>query len=135
MEKEKSAAALLQEKLCYKPTQAAMKLSEEEIAQADRYCEDYKKFLDAAKTEREAVRAAVAAAEAAGFRAFDRKAPLKAGVLSSIRCCKALHSCLSLANSSALLHLRAMIPCKAGISLRGSTGRSPAGGRSLRDTW
>ena len=79
MEKEKSAAALLQEKLCYKPTQAAMKLSEEEIAQADRYCEDYKKFLDAAKTEREAVRAAVAAAEAAGFRAFDRKAPLKAG--------------------------------------------------------
>ena len=38
-------------------------------------------------------------------------------MLSSIRCCKALHSCLSLANSSALLHLRAMIPCKAGISL------------------
>ena len=56
MEKEKSAAALLQEKLCYKPTQAAMKLSEEEIAQADRYCEDYKKFLDAAKTERCALR-------------------------------------------------------------------------------
>ena len=35
-------------------------------------------------------------------------------MLSSIRCCKALHSCLSLANSSALLHLRAMIPCKSG---------------------
>lgn len=79
MEKEKSAAALLQERLGYKPVQAALKLSDEEIAQADRYCEDYKTFLDAAKTEREAVRAAVAAAEAAGYRAFDRKAPLKAG--------------------------------------------------------
>ena len=35
-------------------------MSAEEIETADRYCEDYKAFLDAAKTEREAVDYAVA---------------------------------------------------------------------------
>ena len=43
------------------------------------YCEDYKAFLDAAKTEREAVKTAVALAEAKGFRAFRRGEKLVPG--------------------------------------------------------
>lgn len=56
--KEQTAADKLREALCYAPTQAAQTLSEEEIAKADAYCEEYKAFIDAAKTEREAVEAA-----------------------------------------------------------------------------
>ena len=36
------------------------------------YCEDYKKFLDAGKTERECVTEAVRLAEAKGFKPFTR---------------------------------------------------------------
>ncbi len=77
--KEKSAAELLKEKLSYKPENGTKKLSLAAIAAADAYCEDYKAFLDSAKTEREAVKAAVAMAEKAGFIPFDPAMPLKAG--------------------------------------------------------
>lgn len=43
------------------------------------YCEGYKSFLDAAKTEREAVKAAIALAEEQGFVPFVRGMSLKAG--------------------------------------------------------
>ena len=43
------------------------------------YAEDYKKYLDAAKTEREAVSETIRRAEAAGFRPWRRGEPLKAG--------------------------------------------------------
>ena len=43
------------------------------------YCEDYKSFLDAAKTEREAVKTAIALAETKGFRAFRRGEKLVPG--------------------------------------------------------
>ena len=61
--KEQTAADKLREELCYAPTQAAKTLSEEEIAKADAYCEEYKAFIDAAKTEREAVSEAVKMAD------------------------------------------------------------------------
>ena len=76
---EKTAAELLKEKLSYKPENGSKQLPIEEIAAADAYCEDYKAFLDKAKTEREAVIAAIEMAEAAGFVPFDANAPLKAG--------------------------------------------------------
>lgn len=76
---EKSAAELLKEQLGYAPEQAGLVLSEAEIAEADAYCEKYKAFLDAAKTEREAVKTAIAQAQAAGFVPFDRHAALKPG--------------------------------------------------------
>ncbi len=79
MEKTKSAAEELKESLFYQPTDAAKTLDEEEIAKADAYCEEYKAFLNAAKTEREAVEAAIRAAEKAGFVPFDRSAALKPG--------------------------------------------------------
>ena len=49
------------------------------IAEADAFCEPYKAFLDAAKTEREAVAYAISHAEAKGFVPFDPKATYKAG--------------------------------------------------------
>ena len=48
-------------------------------ADADAFCEQYKVFLDRAKTEREAVKFAVAAAKEAGFVPFDSKAKYNAG--------------------------------------------------------
>ena len=56
MAKEKtSAAKQLQEKLCYKKQNGGMTLKDKEIKECDKFGEKYKSFLDAAKTEREAV--------------------------------------------------------------------------------
>ncbi len=41
------------------------------LKEADCYCEGYKKFLDGAKTEREAVKIAVSLAESKGFKPFE----------------------------------------------------------------
>ena len=49
------------------------KVTDEVIAEADAFCEGYKAFLDAAKTERESVDFAVEAAEKMGFVEFDPK--------------------------------------------------------------
>ncbi len=76
---EKAQADILREQLTYKPQNGVKVLKTEEIAAADAYCEGYKAYLDDAKTEREAVTAAIALAEAKGFVPFDRTATLKAG--------------------------------------------------------
>lgn len=49
------------------------------IEKADAFCEEYKTFLDAAKTEREAVFYAIAKAEEKGFTEFDPTKTYKAG--------------------------------------------------------
>ncbi len=72
MEQEKKAADLLKERLMIAKKNGGTVLSEEEIGRADAFCEDYKAFLDAAKTEREAVETAVALAEKSGFVPFER---------------------------------------------------------------
>ncbi len=76
---EKSMAEQLRESLCYKPSDATRAMSAEDIASADAYCESYKAFLDAAKTEREAVSFAVAAATQLGFTEYVPGMPLTAG--------------------------------------------------------
>ncbi len=76
---DKTKADLLKEELFYTPAHAGQTLSEEEIAKADAYCEGYKAFLNAAKTEREAVTRTVELAEKEGFKPFDRTKPLKPG--------------------------------------------------------
>ena len=60
----------LKENLFYNRKNGRLKASEETLAKADAYCEGYKAFLDAAKTEREAVDEAVKLAEAKGFVPF-----------------------------------------------------------------
>ena len=60
----------LKENLFYNRKNGRLKASDETLKNADDYCEGYKAFLDAAKTEREAVEEAVKLAEAKGFVPF-----------------------------------------------------------------
>lgn len=78
-EKKKSEAQLLKERLCYIPKNAGELLDDSEWEKADLFCEGYKKFLDLAKTEREAVEVAISMAREKGFRAFDPRVEYKAG--------------------------------------------------------
>ena len=68
---EKSEAEQLKEKLFAKNEDAYAVFDKEEIDKAYAYCEDYKAFLDAAKTEREAVTEGVKRLEAIGFKPFE----------------------------------------------------------------
>ena len=71
-EKEKTQAELLAEKLLSGKKNAVLRMTDEQIAEADAFCEGYKAFLDKAKTEREAVIETVKQAEAKGFRPFEK---------------------------------------------------------------
>ena len=72
-------AKLLQEKLFSEKKNGMLKLSDDETAKVDEFCEDYKHYLDNAKTEREAVNAAIEIAKANGFKEYDRSAKYTAG--------------------------------------------------------
>ena len=78
-EKQKTPGELRREALLYQPKNGYDRLPAAEEADLNAYCEDYKKFLDAGKTERECVDRAMALAEAAGFREYKRGMDLKAG--------------------------------------------------------
>lgn len=79
MSETKSPVETLRENLLYEPKHAAKVMTAEQIAEADAYCNGYKAYLDAGKTERECVTEAVRQAEEAGFVPFDPNAKLKAG--------------------------------------------------------
>ncbi len=78
-EKEKSAAKLLQEKLCMKKKNGLLTADENTVKETQSYCEEYKNFLNKAKTEREAVEYVSAAAEKNGFVPFKKGMKLKSG--------------------------------------------------------
>ncbi len=61
----------LQKKLVYAPKNAALTLDQKTVAAADTFCAGYRRFLNGAKTEREAVELSVALAEKSGFIAFE----------------------------------------------------------------
>ena len=67
------------EALFYTQKNGYDRISAEEKKACDAYCEGYKAFLDAGKTEREAVRAAIALAEQSGFKAYEPGMKLKSG--------------------------------------------------------
>ena len=69
----------LKETLCYAPKSGRQISDEKVLADADQYCEGYKAFLDQAKTEREAVKTAVALAESKGFVPFEYGKTYQAG--------------------------------------------------------
>ena len=69
----------LKNTLFYNPVNAAAECNENIIAAADAFAEGYKSFLDNAKTEREAVAAIIAKAEALGFSAFESGKKYAAG--------------------------------------------------------
>lgn len=76
---EKSQASALKEKLLVKREIGIKSLSGEEIKKADDFCDEYKKFLDNSKTEREAVESALEIAKKAGFTQFDPNKKYSAG--------------------------------------------------------
>ena len=57
----------------------AKRVSAEEMAAADRFCDGYKQFLNDGKTEREATDAAVRILESKGFSPWRRGDAVKAG--------------------------------------------------------
>ena len=69
----------LKEKLFMKRKNAFLRMSDSEIKKCEKFCEGYKRFLDAANTEREAVVYIEREAKAAGFVKFDKKKKYKAG--------------------------------------------------------
>ena len=78
-EKKTKKSDELKEKLFMKRRNTGLEMSEAETAKADKFCEDYKRFLDVGKTEREACAEAVRLAEKAGFVPFDTSAKYKPG--------------------------------------------------------
>jgi dephospho-CoA kinase len=75
------------ETLLYKSKNAFDRMTKEERTESNAYCADYKAFLDSAKTEREAVKTAIALAERRGFQAYERGMTLTPGlkIYKSIR--------------------------------------------------
>lgn len=69
----------LQEKLCYKNENAFSKQTDKQKAEIFEFCEDYRRFITAAKTEREFCESAVRELEKAGFVSLESKKLLKAG--------------------------------------------------------
>jgi len=75
---EKTVSAMKDE-LFYQKKNGVFFLSEEEMKKAFDFCEGYKAFLDAGKTEREANKALIKLAEEKGFVPFDPNASYKPG--------------------------------------------------------
>lgn len=69
----------LKEKLFYKKTSVYEKADDSRVDDAYSFAVDYKRYLDDGKTEREAVDASIAIAEAAGFKPYSLGQALKAG--------------------------------------------------------
>ena len=69
---EKTKEELLREELTYTPAHAIRQIDDAEVQAADDFCVGYMQFLNACKTEREAVVYMQKAAEANGFVPFDR---------------------------------------------------------------
>ena len=79
MSETKSTAKALKEKLFMEPKNAALRMEEEEVKKAFAFCDPYKGFLDASKTEREAVVTGVKLLEGKGYRPFDPATKYNAG--------------------------------------------------------
>ena len=78
-EKELTAGQQLRKALTYQRKNGYDCLQPGELEAIDVYCEGYKQYLDAGKTERECVDRTIAMAEAAGFRPFKRGMEVKPG--------------------------------------------------------
>ena len=74
----KTEGQKLEEKLCYKIQNIGMERPED-VEKAMAFCEGYKKFLDHAKIEREAVRETIRMAEENGYQPFERSKKYKTG--------------------------------------------------------
>jgi aspartyl aminopeptidase len=78
-EKKDKKSKELKEKLFIKKKNSGLVFTDAEQKKADKFCEDYKCFLNLAKTEREAVEQAVIRLEEADFTLFEAGKKYKAG--------------------------------------------------------
>ena len=69
----------MKKKLFYDKKNGYLRIDEETIKEAYDFCEGYKKFLNLAKTEREAAATAITLAEQKGFTPFTREKKYKCG--------------------------------------------------------
>lgn len=76
---ESSEVTKLTEELLVNRKNGYLQVSDDKVKKADRFCEDYKAFLNQAKTEREAVQYSIKTAEKAGFVPFDSSKKYKPG--------------------------------------------------------
>lgn len=76
---EKTAAEILREELFLERKNGLLNIDDETFKKADEYAIGYKKFLDEAKTEREAVSTAIALAIENGFSEFEYGKEYKTG--------------------------------------------------------
>lgn len=79
MSKEKSEGKELKKALLSKKENAFLKMKSDDIKKCDKFCDGYKAFLDAAKTEREAVEYTIKLIEDNGFVEYKPGMKLKAG--------------------------------------------------------
>lgn len=75
----KTEAKELAKKLLINRKNGGLALSEAEVAKAESFCEGYKKYLDDAKTEREAVDASIVLAKKQGFVEYEYGKKYKSG--------------------------------------------------------
>ena len=76
---DKTQVEKLKEELCLNRKNGLLTADEAVISAADEFCDGYKRFLDNAKTEREAVKTAIDLAEKAGFGEYVAGKEYKAG--------------------------------------------------------
>ena len=79
MEENKEALKELKDKLLLKRKNAFYNMSDEELADCDKFCEDYKDFMNRSKIEREAVVYSIDLLEKNGFVEYKKGMKLKAG--------------------------------------------------------
>ena len=76
---QKEIVKELKEKLFSKNQHAGQRMSEQELAECDKFCEDYKFFMNSAKTEREVNQFVIAELEKNGYVLFQAGMKLHAG--------------------------------------------------------
>jgi len=79
MEKNNELVKELKEKLLFSRKNAVYNMSEEELAECDSFCEDYKDFMDKAKIEREAVAYSIELLKQNGYVEYKKGMKLNAG--------------------------------------------------------
>lgn len=76
---EKTAETDYRARLFYEPKNGYDRIGTAEAKKMESYCDGYKAFLNVSRTEREAVREAVALAQKEGFTAYESGMPLQPG--------------------------------------------------------
>lgn len=79
MSEKNVSAKELKEKLFASKKHGVTRMTDEEIILCDKFCEDYKSFLDKAKTEREAVKETISLLEQKGFVEYKPDMKLETG--------------------------------------------------------